>query len=364
MNRRKFVRTGAVGAAAAATTIAAPAIAQAPELKWRMASSFPKSLDTLYGSAEALCKRIHDLSDGKIQIRLFGPGEIVPGLQVLDAVQNGTIEMGHTASYYFVGKDPALGFDAAMPWGLTQRQQLAWFHQGGGQELIRALTAKYNIVSMPAGHTGAQMGGWFRKEIKTLEDVKGLKFRIAGMGGTVWAKLGAVPQQLAGGDIYPALERGVIDAAEWVGPYDDEKLGFAKVAPYYYYPGFWEGNATLSIYVAKNLWDQLPAAYHRIFEVAAKEASVDTMAKYDHLNPLALRKLVGGGAQLRPFPREVLQASWKATHEMYDELSAKSAEFKTIYESWRKYRDEEYLWFRAAELSFANFAFPASAAQR
>jgi TRAP-type mannitol/chloroaromatic compound transport system substrate-binding protein len=361
MNRRKFITTSGAGALAV-TAVAAPAIAQAmPELKWRMTSSFPKTLDTLYGTAETYCRRMAELSDNKIQIRLFGPGEIVPGLQVLDAVQNNTIEMAHTASYYFVGKDPTFGFDAALPWGMTFRQQNAWMYHGGGLELMRSFFAKYNVVQFPAGNTGSQMGGWWRKELKSIEDVKGVKFRIPGIAGQVWAKIGVVPQQIVGGEIYPALERGTIDGAEWVGPYDDEKLGFVKVAPFYYYPGFWEGGTQISMYINKTLWDPLPAAYHRFFEVAAKESQVEMMSRYDHQNPQALRRLVAAGAQLRPYPRDVLQATWKAAHEIYDEIAGKNAEFKKVYDSWRAYRDDQFLWFRVAELSFANFAFPASA---
>jgi TRAP-type mannitol/chloroaromatic compound transport system substrate-binding protein len=360
MDRRRFLKASAVGTVAAGG-LAAPAIAQGlPELKWRMSSSFPKSLDTLFGGAEAFSKRVAALTDNKFQIRVFAPGEIVPALQVLDAVQNGTIETCHTASYYFVGKDPTFAFDTVVPFGLNARQQNAWMDHGGGRQLMRDFMATYNVLPIAAGNTGAQMGGWFRKEIKTLDDVKGFKMRIPGIGGQVWAKMGAVPQQLAGGDIYAALERGTIDGAEWVGPYDDEKLGFVKVAPYYYYPGFWEPSAQLSIMVGKNLWDGLPPFYRHVLEVAAAEQNVETVARYDAVNPPALRRLVAGGAQLRPLPRDVLAAAWKITHELYDEISARNEKFKTVYESWRKFRDEQYLWFRVAELSFENFAFTAA----
>ncbi len=360
MNRRKFVRTaGAV--ATASVAVAAPAIAQSmPELKWRMSSSFPKSLDTLFGGAESYAKRVAQLTDNKFQIRVFAPGEIVPALQVLDAVQSNTIEMCQTASYYFVGKDLTFGFDAGVPFGLTARQQNAWMNQGGGQQLMRDFMAPYNAVPIPAGNTGVQMGGWFRKEIKTLDDVKGLKMRIPGIGGQVWARLGAVPQQIAGGEIYPSLERGAIDGAEWVGPYDDEKLGFFKVAPFYYYPGFWEAGTQITVMVNKNLWDGLPPLYRQILETVGAEVNGEMMARYDNLNPQALRRVVAAGAQLRPYPREVLAAAWKATHELYDEFSSKNEKFKAVYEPWRKFRDDQYLWFRVAELTYENFAFSAA----
>jgi TRAP-type mannitol/chloroaromatic compound transport system substrate-binding protein len=359
MDRRRLIKTAAIGAAA--STLAAPAIAQAlPELKWRLTSSFPKSLETLFGGAESFAKRVAQLSDNKFQIRVFAPGEIVPALQVLDAVQSNTVEMCHTASYYFVGKDLTFGFDAGVPFGLTARQQNAWMLQGGGMQLMRDFMVEYNVVQMPAGNTGVQMGGWFRKELKTLDDLKGLKMRIPGIGGQIWAKLGAVPQQIAGGEIYPSLERGAIDGAEWVGPYDDEKLGFHKVAPFYYYPGFWEAGTQISLMINKGLWEGLPPIYRGMIEAAAAETNGDMMARYDQQNPQALRRLVASGAQLRPYPRDILAAAWKAAHELYDEFAAKNAKFKTVYEPWRKFRDDQYLWFRVAELTYENFAFSAA----
>ena len=271
MQRRRFVTATALGGAAlgaAASVLPMPAIAQSmPEIKWRLASSFPKSLPTLYGGAEYMCKRIAAATDNKFQIQPFAGGEIVPPLQVLDAVQNGTVECGQTAPYYYVGKDPTFGFACTVPFGFNSRQQQAWILQGGGMELMNDFTKDYNAIGFIAGNTGAQMGGWFRLELKSPEDIKGLKFRIAGLAGQVIAKLGGVPQQIGGGDIYPALEKGTIDAAEWVGPYDDERLGFYKIAKYYYYPGWWEGNAQLWQYVNRDHWAQLPAAYKAVFEV-------------------------------------------------------------------------------------------------
>src|SRR5581483_8557385 len=258
MQRRKFLRTAGVGAAAAAAagTVAAPAIAQsAPELNWRLTSSFPKSLDTLYGGAERFSKIVAEATDNKFQIRIFAAGEIVPGLQVVDAVQNGTVEIGHTASYYFFGKDPTFALGTVVPFGLNTRQMNAWLTEGGGNDMLNDFYKCYKIYGIPAGNTTAQMGGWFRKEIHTVDDLKGLKFRIAGLAGAILTKLGVVPQVIAGGDIYPALEKGTIDAAEWVGPYDDEKLGFYKVAKYYYYPGWWEGQANLSVYINIGQWE-------------------------------------------------------------------------------------------------------------
>ncbi|UKJ74730.1 TRAP transporter substrate-binding protein [Azospirillum brasilense] len=358
MKRRSFLASAGVGVAA--STLAAPAIAQStPEVHWRLASSFPKSLDTIYGAADVISRRVAAITDNKFTIRPFAAGEIVPGLQVLDAVQNGTVECGHTASYYYVGKDPTFTFDSTVPFGLNARQQNAWILQGGGMELLRDFFKGYNVVNFPAGNTGTQMGGWFRKEIKTVQDLSGLKFRIGGFAGQVLTKLGVVPQQIAGGDIYPSLEKGTIDAAEWIGPYDDEKLGFNKVAKYYYYPGWWEGGLNVSLLVNQQKWEELPKPYQAALEAACFEALAIMNAKYDADNPAALKRLVAGGAQLRPFPREVMEACYKAAYELYDETAKNNPKFAKIYEPWKKFRDEEFLWFRVAENSFDNFTFTA-----
>ncbi|WP_431859619.1 TRAP transporter substrate-binding protein [Azospirillum sp.] len=367
MKRREFLTTAGVGTAAAAATatIAAPAIAQSmPEVKWRCASSFPKSLDTIYGAAEEVAKRVSEATDGKFQIRVFAANEIVPALQVLDAVQNATIQCGHTVSYYYVGKEPTLGFDASMPFGLNARQQMAWMTHGGGLELMREVFKAYNIIQFPAGNTGTQMGGWFRKEIKTVDDLKGLKYRIGGYAGKVLTRLGTVPQQIAGGDIYPSLEKGTIDAAEWVGPHDDEKLGFNKVAQYYYYPGWWEGGPQVSLLVNNAEYEALPKAYKAILDQACAAANSSMLGKYDVYNMNALKRLVAAGTQLRPFPREVMQACYQAAFDTYEEEAKTNATFKKVYEAWRKFRDEEYLWFRVAEYTFDSFVYNSPAPKK
>ena len=364
MDRRRFVTATALGGAALGTLLAKPAIAQSmPEVKWRMPSSFPKSLSTLFGGAEFLAARVAALTDGKFKITPFAAGEIVPALQVLDAVQNGTVEMGQTASYYYVGKDPTFAFGSTVPFGFNARQQQAWMLFGGGNELMAELFKDYNITGFFAGNTGAQMGGWFRKEIKTADDIKGLKFRIAGLAGQVIARMGGVPQQIAGGDLYPALEKGTIDAAEWVGPYDDEKLGLNKVAKYYYYPGWWEGNAQLWAVVNLDKFKELPPSYQAALEAACAETNNWMQAKYDAENPAALRRLVANGTELRPFSREIMQAAYKASFEVYDEIAAKNPRFKKVYESWKAFRDEEFLWFRVAENPYENFVYSQSAAE-
>ena len=348
MQRRSFLKKAGAGLAAGA--VAAPAIGQGaqPEVKWRLASSFPKSLDTIFGAAEVISKRCAAATNGKFQIQVFAAGEIVPGLQVLDAVQNATVQCCHTAPYYFFGKDPTFAFACAIPFGLNARQQNAWMYHGGGLELMREFMKDYNVYNIPAGNTGAQMGGFFRK------------MRIGGSAGVVLQKLGLVPQQLAGGDIYPALEKGTIDAAEWVGPYDDEKLGLYKIAKYYYYPGWWEGGPELDLFVNTKAWAELPKEYQAILEAACGEANVDMLAKYDAVNPGALRRLVAAGVQLRPFPVSIMEASYKAAQEVYDGFGETNPKFKKIYEPWKTFRGEQILWFRVAEQNFDLFMAKAS----
>ena len=354
MKRRQFLQ--AAGLAAAATAVAKPAIAQSmPEIKWRLTSSFPKSLDTIYGAAEVFAKAVAEATDNKFQIQVFAAGEIVPGLAAADAVQNGTVEMCGTASYYYFGKDPTFAFGTAVPFGLNARMQNAWQYFGGGMELMNDFYKKFNIIAFPSGNTGCQMGGWFRKEIKAVSDLNGLKFRIGGFAGTVLAKLGVVPQQIAGGDIYAALEKGTIDAAEWVGPYDDEKLGFQKIAPYYYYPGWWEGGAMLHHMVNLDKWNALPPAYKSLIRTASSLANEWMLAKYDAGNPAALTRLLRANVQLRPFPPAIMDACLKAALEVYAEVSAKNADFKKVWDAMLAFRNEQYLWWRVAEYSYDDF---------
>ena len=354
MQRRSFIKKAAVGAAAGA--VAVPALAQAlPTINWRLASSFPKSLDTIYGAAETFSKRVTSLTGGKFNIRVFAGGEIVPALQVVDAVQAGTVEMGHSASYYYFGKDPTFAFDCAVPFGLTSRQQTAWYDHGGGKELTREFFKDYGIVNFLGGNTGTQMGGWFRKEIKTVKDLDGVKMRIGGFAGRVMQRLGVVPQQIAGGDIYPALEKGTIDAAEWVGPYDDEKLGFFKVAPHYYAPGWWEAGPQLSFYVASKEWEKLPKEYQSALECATYEAHVGMQAEYDARNPAALARLLKGGVKLHTFSKEIMDACFQAANDVMEEESAKNAKFKKVYEPWKRFRQDQNTWASVAEAPMQNY---------
>jgi TRAP-type mannitol/chloroaromatic compound transport system substrate-binding protein len=354
MKRREFLTAAGAGMATAA--VAKPALAQsAPPLKWRLTSSYPKSLDTLYGGAEVFAKAVAEATDNKFRIQVFAAGEIVPGLQALDAVSRGTVEMCHTASYYYVGKDPTFAFGTAVPFGLNARMQNAWQFFGGGMELMNAFYKQYNVYGIPCGNTGTQMGGWFRKEINTPDDLKGLKMRIGGYAGLVLAKLGVVPQQIAGGDLYQALEKGTIDAAEWAGPYDDERLGLSKVAPYYYYPGWWEGGAMLHNFINFNSWNALTPSYQSILRTCSEKTNGWMQAKYDAFNPPALKRLLTAGVKLRLFSPAIMDASLKASLELYREVSKTNAAFKSAWESTWAFRNDEYLWWQVAEYTYDNY---------
>jgi TRAP-type mannitol/chloroaromatic compound transport system substrate-binding protein len=353
MDRRSLIKNA--GIAGVLATGIAPAVHAQAAIRWRLASSFPKSLDTLFGGAEVFADAVRKMSGGKFDISTHAAGELMPAFGVVDGVQNGTVEICQTAPYYFFGKDATFSLGCAVPFGLNARQMNAWMYEGNGLKLMREFYAGYNIFNFPGGNTGAQMGGWFRKEIKSVHDFKGLKFRIAGFAGKVMERLGAVPQNIPGGDIYTALEKGTIDAAEWVGPYDDQKLGFVKVAPYYYYPGFWEGSAQLDFFINTKAWNALSADNKAIVQAASGQAMLDIQAKYDARNPIALKQLVAGGAKLRPFPADMMTEAYKASNEIYAETSAKNANFKKVYDDMVKFRADENLWFRFTEMSFDRF---------
>ena len=354
MQRRSFVHGAGIAGVLAAGV--APAIVQAQAaIRWRLASSFPKSLDTIFGAADEFAKLVGAMSGGKFQISVHAAGELMPAFGVVDGVQGATVEMAHTAPYYFFGKDPTFALDCAIPFGMNSRQMSAWMYEGNGMKLMREFYAKVNIVNFPMGNTGAQMGGWYRKEIKSLADIKGLKMRIGGFGGAVLSRIGAIPQNIPGGEIYQALEKGTIDAAEWVGPYDDLKLGFNKVAPNYYYPGWWEGGPQLSLYVNSKAFEGLSPEYKAMIEAAASHAHVDMQAKYDGRNPAALKQLVGQGTKLFRFPKDVMEGAFKEAMALYSELSTSNSAWKKVYEDYAGFRRDSNLWFRFSEASFDDF---------
>jgi TRAP-type mannitol/chloroaromatic compound transport system substrate-binding protein len=352
VQRRRFLQHAGAGAGAALGALAPPAFAQAlPEVKWRLQSSFPKSLDVVFGGVVAMAERLAAMTDGKFRIQVFSRDEIVPGAQLLDAVRDGSLESCHAEANTFFDRDPVFAFFGAMPYGMTARQQDAWMVHGGGLQLLRSALKRYNVIGFPAGGTGVQMGGWFRREVKSATDLTGLRMRTSGFGAAVLARLGVVPQQVADRDLNASLEAGRIDATEWIGPYDDEKQGFYRIVKYYCYP-FWAGDGNqLAVLVNLQAWSALPKAYQAAFEAACVAAGVDVRSKYDALNPRALRALLANGVQLRPLPQEIARAGFLAAEEVYGEAMAGSDEFRKIYPGWKSFRDEQ---IRAFGLSDAR----------
>ncbi|MBL1208415.1 TRAP transporter substrate-binding protein [Geminocystis sp. GBBB08] len=370
MKRRNIIKSISQGAIAATTVGVVGGCQKAqnqavnadtnnlPNVNWQMATSWPLSLDTIFGGAKVLADRVKSLTNGKFIIEPRAAGEIAPGLEVLNVVSQGAVQCGHTAAYYYIGKSPAVAFGTGLPFGLTAQQQNAWLYEGGGLTKLQEIYAtKFNVIQFPAGNTGAQMGGWFRKEVNTVNDLQGLKMRIPGLGGQVMAKLGVTVQNLPGGEIFQALQTGAIDAAEWVGPYDDEKLGLNKVAKYYYYPGWWEPGPTLEVQINLDEWNKLPPSYQSALEVASFESNVTMLARYDARNNEALERLLQVGVQLRPYSQEILEAAEKASFALYDEFSGKDADFKTVYEQWKTFRNRIYAWNNLNEGSFSRYIY-------
>ncbi|MBC5784170.1 TRAP transporter substrate-binding protein [Ramlibacter sp. USB13] len=353
MDRRSLIKQAGIAGVLAAGV--APAVHAQTAIRWRLASSFPKSLDTIFGAADVFAARVKAMSGGKFEVSVHAAGELMPAFGVVDGVQQGTVEVAHTAPYYFFGKSEVFALGCAIPFGLNSRQMTAWMYEGNGLKLMREFYAKYNMINFPGGNTGSQMGGWYRKEIKSLKDIKGLKMRIGGFAGRVLERMGGVPQNIPGGEIYQALEKGTIDAAEWVGPYDDLKLGFNKVAPYYYYPGWWEGGPQLDFFINDKAFNALSAENKAIVESAAAEAHIVMQARYDARNPGALKQLVSSGAKLRPFSNEILSAAFKTAMGVYEELNAKNEDWKKIYADYSKFRADQNLWFRFTEATFDRF---------
>lgn len=368
VRRRTFLKQATLGAAGgglfvgcgspAASRVEDDDMFTGPVVTWRVASSFPRGLDIIYGSAEHMSERIAQLTGGRFRLRVYPAGELVPGLQVMDAVQQGTVQAGHTATYYYIGKNPALAFDTGVPFGLTARQQNSWLTEGGGIEALREVFADFRILQFPCGNTGTQFGGWFRRPINSVADLRGLRMRIPGMGGEVMARLGVSVQVLAAGEIYPALERGAIDATEWIGPYDDEKLGFHRIARYYYYPGWHEPGVSLTLMVGRSAYDQLPGAYQRALEVAVYEENHRMLERYDAANGPALDRLIAAGVDVRRFPDDVLQGAWRQSQAVLEEHAGQTPQFRRIYEPWKEFRDRAFRYFNGVEQSYAAFAFP------
>ncbi len=376
MDRRSFLKNAAVATTAAsgtmvaartmaqesgasdeeASTPAAPAVQNsAPKISWKLSSGFPQQLETLYGAAVVFADSVREATDGNFDIEAFPAGEIVDAQDGLDAVQKGTVDMIHTASNYFWEKDPAFAFGTGVPFGLNQRMTNAWLYEGGGMELLNNFYAKYDVIGFPAGNSGAQMGGWFRKEINSLDDMRNLKFRIGGFGGRIIERIGVEPVNLPADQIYQALEEGTIDAAEFVGPYDDEKLGFNRVAKYYYYPGWWEGGVAATNLIRLERWNALPKSYQEAVRTGSALANTVLTARYDTLNPTALRTLVERGTILRPYSHDILLACFSAAEETYEAIATDNQDFKTLLDSYMGYRSDAYLWFQISEYAQDTF---------
>ncbi len=358
MKRRQFfVAAGSavLAAGSANTVVGINAVHAQPDIKWRLASSFTRGRDLLFGSSEAFAKHVNEMTQGKFQIEVSASNEVVAGLQALDAVQNSTIELCHTFSNYYVGKDPSFGFGSGLPFGLNSRQHTAWMLQGGGNQIFNTFCQTQKIHPLLCGSTGAKMGGWFKKEIRSTADLKGLKLRIGGLGALILSKLGVEPRSTPSADIYSALESGTLDGADWLSPYDDEKLGLLKVAPFYHYPGWWEGSSHLHLFINLEKWNALPPHYKATLEAAAAQTGVALQARYDSENASSLIRLIKAGTQFRPFSQDVMEASWTAAASTYKELSASNDTFKTLYESLVTFRADEYLWWQVAEYSYDTF---------
>jgi len=359
--------TTAAAAPTAAEVAAAPTAPQAqapaqasslPAVEWEMATSWPIALDTIYGGAVVTAERVAAMTNNMFQITPRVAGELAPALQVLDVVAQGAVAAGHTASYYYVGKSPATAFGTALPFGFTAQQQNSWLFEAGGLSQLQGIYAKlFNVIQFPAGNTGTQMGGWFRKEINTVADLNGLKMRIPGLGGQVMTQLGVTVQVLAGGEIFQALQTGAVDAAEFVGPYDDEKLGFNQVADFYYFPGWWEPGPTLEVQVNLDEWNKLPKEYQEILKSACHESNTIMLARYDARNNEALDKLIAGGTKLRAYSPEILTAAETAAFALYDDFASKDADFKAIYDGWKPFRERIYTWMKLNQSAFEQYVF-------
>ncbi len=353
MDRRSALKnTGLVGILAAG---AAPAVHAQATVRWRLATSFPKALEILHGSAVKFSDTVKALSGGKFEVSVHAAGELVPAFGIVDALKSDSLEMGETASYYYTGIDPSFAFSCAIPFGFTAQQNIAWKRHGNGHKLLDELFAKYNFHARSAVNSGTQMGGWYRKEINSPADFKGLKMRLGGgVFGESMAKLGVVAQNFPVGEVYQALEKGALDAVEFVGPYDDEKLGFNRVAKYYYYGAWWEGGADLEFFINNKAFAKLSPEYQAIVNAAMDVTYNDSTSKYLAYSPNPLKRLAASGTQIKRFDKAIVQAGFKAATEVYDEHCAKDAQFKKIYEDLRAFQRDQILWNRVSEMVFTQ----------
>ena len=364
MKRRKFVTSAATGglvagAAATAGSFPAPAIAQGTR-QLKMVTTWPKNFPGLGTGAENLAKRITAMSDGALDVKVFAAGELVPPFESFDAVSSGNAEMSHSVSYYWQGKTPAFNFFATVPFGLTATEQAAWIAYGGGQELWDEVCADFNVKPFPRASTGVQMGGWFNKEINSLDDFQGLKFRMPGLGGEVLRRLGAAVVNLPGGEIFPALQAGTIDGTEWVGPWNDLAFGFYKVAKFYYGPGFHEPATTGEVLLNKDVWEDMSDSEKALIEAAIQAEAWREFAEYNATNADSLKTLLDEhGVQLRSFTPELFAEIRKVAAEVVAEVGATDEVTKKVYDSYKAFEEKAIGWSKLSEQGYLNARSPA-----
>ncbi|MFV1984768.1 MAG: TRAP transporter substrate-binding protein [Thiohalomonadales bacterium] len=366
MKRRDFIKGAAVGGVVAGSTLLGAcnnkdnANKSANKLSkktynWKMVTTWPKGFPGLGRGADNLASLITEMSNGRIKVKVYGAKELVPAFEVFDAVSNGTAEMGHGGAYYWKGKIEAAQFFSTVPFGLNAQEMNGWLYYGDGLKLWQELYAPFNLVPFAAGNTGTQMGGWFNKEIKTINDLSGLKMRMPGLGGEVLKRLGATPVTLPGGEIYTSLQSGAIDATEWVGPYNDLAFGFYKIAKYYYYPGWHEPGTTLEAIVNKKALEALPPDLESIVQTACKAINLDMLSEYTARNNDALEILVNKhNVKLLPYPVDVLNELRNVSDEVIQDIATRSPVNKKVYDSFVKYRDQVTQWHKVSEQAYLN----------
>lgn len=363
-DRRKFVKNLGLGSMAGLTVATAcspneeKAAADVPNInfnktyRWKMTTTWPPNFPVVGEGCQLMAEWVRKMSGGRLDITVYGGGELIPALEGFDAVSNGAVEMNHGAAYYWAGKVPAAQFFAAVPFGMNAQQMGSWILSGGGAELWEELYEPYNLLPILCGNTGVQMGGWFNREIKTIEDLQGLTMRIPGLGGKVLAKSGGTPRLVPGGEIYTNLERGVIDATEWIGPLHDYKMGFHKVAKYYYYPGWHEPGPVLEMMINKPKFQSLPEDLQEILRTACLRLSRWMMAEFDARNGEYLAKLQEEGVTLKVFPEEVLEVLRKNTAEVINELIEKDPKSRKVYEAFSAFKKNVGSWMEVSEKVF------------
>lgn len=338
-----------------AATNGAAAVQNQQTYKWDLVTTWPKNFPGLGTAPENFAKAVNEMSNGRLKIKVHGAKELVPAMGVFDAVSSGAVQMGHGAAYYWKGKSKASPFFTAVPFGLNAQEMNSWLHYGGGMELWRELYAKFNLVPFVGGNTGVQMAGWFNKEINSVADLKGLKMRIPGIAGEVVQKLGVIPANLPGGEIFTSLQTGVIDATEWVGPYNDLTFGLHKVAKYYYYPGWHEPGPALEFIINKEVWDELPADLQAIITYATRAVNQDMLDEYTARNNAALKELVTKhGVKLRQLPKEVLEALKQASAEVIAEVTANDPDAKKVFDSFNDFRENVIPFSNVSERAYLN----------